>query len=407
MSIKHPPIFHPEEGDDYTSWKTDIGIWKMLTDTKPEKIGAAVYFSLKGKAREVVRKLTETTIGGATGYVEIIKELDNVYLADATTRTFTAFKEFYEFRREDGMDFSKFIVVYESRYLKVTQSEIGDLPSGVQAFFLLKAANLTPESEKLARATGKLEYTDMRDKLMKIFGDPGVLDNDDMVPEVKPETYYGYSKDRNRRRGRGGYRGSNASRGGKFQESQGECSKEDEDKSDKKQNPTSNGRVLRCYECNSTKHLVYQCPHRKEAVFEQQLNVHVTLISSEPEKNRDRKGLLYESFGKAELDSGCSKTVAGQLWCDEYMRLLTEDEKERIVEKRGSSVFRFGDGKESLSTKLMTIPVCIGKKKVLLDVDIVQNEIPLLSSKGAMKQLRMKIDFKNDTANIDGTVLKL
>ena len=55
----------------------------------------------------------------------------------------------------------------------------------------------------------------------------------------------------------------------------------------------------------------------------------------------------------------------------------------------------------------MTIPVCIGKKKVLLDVDIVQNEIPLLLSKGAMKQLRMKIDFKNDTANIDGTVLKL
>ena len=99
MSIKHPPIFHPEEGDDYTSWKTDIGIWKILTDTKPAKIGAAVYLSLKGKAREVVRKLTETTIGGATGYAEIIKELDNVYLADATTRTFTAFKEFYEFRR--------------------------------------------------------------------------------------------------------------------------------------------------------------------------------------------------------------------------------------------------------------------------------------------------------------------
>ena len=82
----------------------------MLTDTKPEKIGAAVYLPLKGKAREVVRKLTETTIGDATGYAEIFKALDYVYLADTTTGTFTAFKEFYEFLREGGMDFSKFIV---------------------------------------------------------------------------------------------------------------------------------------------------------------------------------------------------------------------------------------------------------------------------------------------------------
>ena len=78
---------------------------RTRTDTKPEKIGAAIYLSLKGKAQEVVRKLTETTIGHANGYAEIIKALDHVYLADATKRTFTAFKEFYEFRREGGMDF--------------------------------------------------------------------------------------------------------------------------------------------------------------------------------------------------------------------------------------------------------------------------------------------------------------
>ena len=70
----------------------------------------------KESTREVIRKLTETTIGDATGYAEIIKALDHVYLADATTRTLTAFKEFYEFSREGGMDFSKFIVEYESRF---------------------------------------------------------------------------------------------------------------------------------------------------------------------------------------------------------------------------------------------------------------------------------------------------
>ena len=50
--IKSPPVFHPEEDDDYTSWINDVSIWKMYTDTNEAKIGAAVYLSLKGKARE-------------------------------------------------------------------------------------------------------------------------------------------------------------------------------------------------------------------------------------------------------------------------------------------------------------------------------------------------------------------
>ena len=64
-----------------------------------------------------------------------------------------------------------------------------ELPEGVQAFFLLKSANLNADSEKLARAIAKLEYNDMREKLNKIFGDPGVLEEKGVVPEVKEEVY--------------------------------------------------------------------------------------------------------------------------------------------------------------------------------------------------------------------------
>ena len=276
------------------------------------------------------------------------------------------------------------------------------MPTGVQAFFLLKAANLTPESEKLARATSKLEYPDMRDKLMKIFGDPGVLDSDDMVPEVKQEVFYGSNRDRKRGRGRGGYRGG-LSRGGRFQENEQDEAKSTQ--SEEKKNPISGGKVLRCYECDSTKHLANKCPHRKESVYEQQVNVHITLLSSEPQNHR--KGLLYESFGKAVLDSACSKTVTGELWFDEYVKILSDDDNSKIVEKGSSSMFRFGDGKESQSLKLVTIPVLIGKEKILLDVDVVEKDIPLLLSKGAMKQLKMKIDFKNDRVNVNGSVVKL
>ena len=53
-NFKSPPVFHPEDDDDYVSWKNDIGVWKLFRDLKPEKVGAAVYLSVKGQAREIL-----------------------------------------------------------------------------------------------------------------------------------------------------------------------------------------------------------------------------------------------------------------------------------------------------------------------------------------------------------------
>ena len=134
-NIKNPPIFNPEVDDDYMSWKRDVGVWKLFTETKAEKQGAAVYLALQGKARECVRPLDTDKIGSATGFDEVLAQLDKTYLKDETTRMFCALKEFYEYRRESGMDFSAFIVEYELRYQKIKSSKIGDLPTELQAFF--------------------------------------------------------------------------------------------------------------------------------------------------------------------------------------------------------------------------------------------------------------------------------
>ena len=54
-SIKAPPIFNPDEDDDYESWKNDVEVWQAFTKEEPKRQGPAVYLSLKGKAREAVR----------------------------------------------------------------------------------------------------------------------------------------------------------------------------------------------------------------------------------------------------------------------------------------------------------------------------------------------------------------
>ena len=114
MSVKNPPIFNPEVDDDYMSWKRDVGVWKLFTETKAEKQGAAVYLSLQGKARECVRPLDTNKIGSATGFDEVLAQLDKTYLVDETTRMFCALKEFYEYRRESGIDFSAPVLVLRS-----------------------------------------------------------------------------------------------------------------------------------------------------------------------------------------------------------------------------------------------------------------------------------------------------
>ena len=145
----------------------------------------AVYLTLIGHAREAVRDLKPADIGKETELHEIIVKLDAVHLKDENARVYVAFKEFYEFKRASGENFSEFIVKYEHLYYKLTWYKMG-LPEGVQAFFLLNAANMTEENEKLARTTaGKLTYCDMKETIMRIFGHPGAGGDEVKAPTIK------------------------------------------------------------------------------------------------------------------------------------------------------------------------------------------------------------------------------
>ena len=93
-----PPIFSPEEDDDYLAWRNDIEVWKLLTDTTDEKLGLSVYLALKGQARYVVRNIVPKDLNVKGGYDKIMGELDKVYLKDNTTQAFCAFRDYYEYR---------------------------------------------------------------------------------------------------------------------------------------------------------------------------------------------------------------------------------------------------------------------------------------------------------------------
>ena len=81
-----------------------------------------------------------------------------------------AFQNFYRCKRERGESFEKFIIRFESLYNDLVEHQL-QLPEGIKAFFVLNAANLSDDMEKLARATAsQLTYTCMKDQIKKICG---------------------------------------------------------------------------------------------------------------------------------------------------------------------------------------------------------------------------------------------
>ena len=96
-------------------------------------------------------------------------------------------KDFVTYRRNSGEGFSTYIVEFKRKHPEIEKYDM-NLPTGVLVFFLLQAANLTPDHEKLVRTATKLKYKDMREKIQKVFDETG--DNVvDCVP-VKQKVAY-------------------------------------------------------------------------------------------------------------------------------------------------------------------------------------------------------------------------
>ena len=92
--IKCPPVFCPEEDDNYKTWKSDAEVWQFYIKDDACRQGSAVYLSLKGKARDAVRGMSKDDLKKDNRFDLILAELDKVFEANNVTRAYCAFKDF-------------------------------------------------------------------------------------------------------------------------------------------------------------------------------------------------------------------------------------------------------------------------------------------------------------------------
>ena len=178
--LKQPPVLNPDSGDAYMDWKADMEVWRLFTKEEKKKQGLAVYLGLQGNAREAVRIIDQKDLATDNGYEEVIDALDGVFLKDEMTSAFCAIKNFVEFRCESGTGFAKFLVEFNNKVREVKKYNLV-LDDGLMAYFLLTAANLSHDHERLVRTTASLNLDDMKDKLQKVFGE---FDENDVDMEI-------------------------------------------------------------------------------------------------------------------------------------------------------------------------------------------------------------------------------
>ena len=133
------------------------------------------------------------------------------------------------------------------------------------------------------------------------------------------------------------------------------------------------------------------CQHKR------QQNANIVETSEEEETNSEydvedvnfvltttqnpRKDFVEEMITKAIIDTTCTKTVAGQFWLQNYMKNLDDTSLNQAEILENHKVFKFGDGHKVIAISKAKLPAQIGNTKCFIKTELIQEKIPLLSSK--------------------------
>lgn len=112
--------------------------------------------------------------------------------------------------------------------------------------------------------------------------------------------------------------------------------------------------------------------------------------------------LLVSSPGYGIVDSGCSKTLIGKQTLADFMRLFHQLDLPAPTMKSVSNLFKFGNGSEEWSERVVVMPVGLFGRRGTIEAAIIEGNAPLLLSRTTMKSLQTILDFDNETISLLG-----
>ena len=445
--------------NNYKDWKRLIKHWQNLCGLDKNQKASAIMLTLSGKALNAALQLPEMALQHENGVDTLLTRLDTLYLKDELSDKFSILENYEIYKRPPTMSIRDFLHEFDARYHKVKEYGI-NIPDDLLGFRLIRAANLSSDKQELVKATvSELKYEDVKSKLKQIFSDDSKIpststssfesttslpqetfqasssetayDSSEAVSNSdEEETFYANRFQKHRKRvsfSNNFQHRASSDRSSNYRPSSDRSSSNknwrSRDKSPDQRSFTKNTRSFsdrynrqrRCDHCESINHWANQCPDRpdqdKDTYLVHEITLHAIHRDLDNRIQSDSpvqmETLIGETWGAGLLDCGASRTVNGSQWLEEYINALPAKDKSAVSYFANSTFYRFGDGVRVESKKSARIPAYVGSKKVFINTDIVEKDIPLLLSKAFMKNANMILDFRYDTVDINGEIVPL
>ena len=327
-----PPRLTEDLG--YRSWKNKVLMWKLVCGIDKKEQGIIILLqSLTGnkKAEKAVANLTAENLFNDNGLNIVLEKLDAVFQSEEIEDSYFTYSKFSNFKRQQNMTIQDYIIEFENLNFKMDNHDM-KLPNKVLAFKVLDGASVSEHQRQMCLTLANdLTYDSMKAALKRIFGDK--------ISTSKDEDYYNdvYVK----------------------QEESAMIF--EQNKSKKKLNPLNKqGKITRCIICDSKMHWAKNCPHKsseKEKVDiteasdnDSDEEVNIILMTNEYEV------LVNEMEVNAIIDTACTKTVSGENWFRNYLKLLDDTTMNKVKVFPSEKTFKFGDGRKVVSKFQATIP---------------------------------------------------
>ena len=368
------PIF--DKDTSFEVWKEDIQRWERITPVLPSARALTIHFSLLGKAKIASDQIPMSDLETKDGVKILLAALDKIFLPEAEYRMYKLYGEMKRIHKKPGKTMSDYICEFDQLFNKFKKLN-GDISDSNAAFWLLESCRLPQEKEDMIMANiDGCSYNKMKETLQRVHYHE-LIDNsaenskktevsvenvqDNVVSNRSDEVFY--TSDRN---SRGKDRRSNYRvRGFKRSYNSNDRYNRRQDSSRQTNRLDRNGSPLKCYKCDSIYHLAWECPKSmgKQSNANTKAGINFSMFvgcASSQNNDNNLQKLVNESKGYAILDSGCSTTVCGEKWLNDFVKSLSDEERMQIKIEPSAQTFTFGDGNTVVSKRKITIPCWMG-----------------------------------------------
>ena len=457
MAIKYgvtPPDLN--ECKTYEAFKRELSAWASVTDLAKAKQGNFVALSLPNKSKfgndireRVFENLSPEDLSAENGLGKIITFLDQELGKDAIDDVIEKWDAFDSCTKKNNQTLEDFISEFEMKSNRVKATGTS-LSGEILAYMLMKRAGLSNLERMLVLSRVDIEdknnlYKNVKLHMSNILGKCMKVDKES-DDHVKLEPAFlaqhedvlaaaGYYPRNRAYTAPAKYKKGNPNNRNKWTKQNTER-KQDGDKHNKDKRPVNpkghDGKTLICKACGSFRHLLRDCQHSYEKmngdafyvedenadseccnmteavmiepVSDFEIERFVLFTSDKEELSR----FTSESLNCAALDTCCTSTVAGEKWLAIYLSELQPDLKCKVQGPFvGKKCFQFGNQGVMKSKCRYKVPAFIAEQNIMIEVDVIPSDIPMLLSKTEMKKRGMVLYMLEDKAEIMGKTIHL